>query len=71
MEQSHTRYCESCAQEHGILFVCDSYDDATQKAIQAAADAFRRNLHDPEWEARQIATGTDPVAIAIYRALAG
>lgn len=68
---SHSRYCEGCKQDHGILYICKNYSKDLQSEIEADIKQFRANLIDVTWIEKQKANGISDAAIAIQRIFAG
>ena len=65
------RWCEVHKHEHGPLYPCDTYDEATLLEIHESNARWVAKLQDPEWVRAQIENGVPPIAIACYRAFAG
>jgi len=65
------RWCAVCNAEHGILYPCEYYSEATLAEIKKHTDIFVGQLCDSEWRASQIVKGTPPEVIDIMRFFAG
>lgn len=66
----HVRKCDEHG-EHGTLYPCPMYDQATLDAIAESTAQHIANLRDPAWCQKQVDDGLPPEGIAIFRALAG
>jgi hypothetical protein len=53
MPHAANPFCQSCGHEHGPLYICPSYDDATKAELKLKAARLRwygiQNLYDREW----------------------
>jgi len=44
MSEKAARYCESCRADHGLLYVCDSYDALIREEIRRQQEAYTHYL---------------------------
>lgn len=61
----HARWCASCNQEHGPLYLCESYPRWVRNEIEARQAAFRCSLR------AQLAAGDRSAPTLIAAAFAG
>jgi hypothetical protein len=66
-ENGHVRYCDA-HREHGPLYPCPEYSEATLEEISQSSAKLRVCLHDPEWIKRH---NISPEVLAIFRWFAG
>ena len=66
------RWCETCNQFHGILYVCGSYPDELKAKLHEQSEKYVNNLRSRSWcERQKRERGIDDMGIEIFRAMAG
>lgn len=65
------KWCEFHGQEHGPLYLCDSYGPELRAEIEAESSKWEVRLRDTSWCRQQVEAGLSPHAITIYRIFAG
>lgn len=65
------RWCDTCGQHHGPLYICEHYPVDLKQQIAAEGKQFERDLRDPKWISKQIENGATMEEIVIFRALCG
>ena len=65
------RFCSSCNQNHGPLYICPEYSPELQEKIRKDQDQYIANLRSPVWCRAQIAKGLPIEVLMTFRALAG
>lgn len=57
--------------EHGPLYLCPEYDEATKAEINLSEIKYLENLRSKSWCEKQIRTGTPREGILMFRMFAG
>ncbi len=49
-----TDSCDTCGYTHGPLYICEHYSPERKAELQAATDAYVKQLRDPEWRKKEL-----------------
>lgn len=66
-----SRWCDTCNQNHGPLYLCEFYSKELQEEITEQSNKFQENLSNPTWIQEQLNNGTSVECIEIMKMFAG